>query len=363
MNSDFCRKFNQDDYPNLDDNDVNNDIPVAWGAVYGIGLTEVNRSTASPPTWIDYIAVDPRYITSVSAVYDGDGNSLTHTFYPLTGVIRVTQLGGDGEVIEAESCNVTGMVHNKIGEIIIHALSENENIQYVTGVWDIDETNKYLDICASVGFYFDGGTTRDLIEGVLKNDNAYLIQKNNGLLTLRQWGQEYDIHTIYSWLATQKPKKNFKDASKYYCSSVEILSRKNHDNDKYLNTYLDESREAEIFEKYKRSFLASFETDLLTDTDREDLATRLLERFGTVRETLQVGFGADLFQVNLLDTIVFEPTINDREYSAYSEWIVKECDPGQDTVTIEGLRVGYILSFDGVAAKLDTGAWQVFDVN
>ena len=89
----------------------------------------------------------------------------------------------------------------------------------------------------------------------------------------------------------------------------------------------------------------------------------MLERFGTVRETLQVGFGADLFQVNLLDTIVFEPTINDREYSAYSEWIVKECDPGQDTVTIEGLRVGYILSFDGVAAKLDTGAWQVFDVN
>ena len=362
MNSDYCKKFNQDDYPNLDDNDVNNDIPVAWGNVYGVELTEINKDGSSPATWVEYIAIDPDYVTDIINVYDEDGNNITFSFDSESGVIRITELDGDGEVVEAKSCDAVGLTDSRIGKIIIDALSKNENIQYVAGIWDINETNKYLDICASVGFYFDGGTTKELIENVLKNDIAFLILKNNGLFTLRQWGQEYDTHEIPSWLTTKKPKKNFKDASKYYCSSVEILSHKNYDTDKYLQTYIDESKEAEIVEKYKRSFLASFETDLLSDSDIEDLATRLLERFGVVRETLEVGFGVDLFQVNLLDTIIYFADINDRRFSFYNKWIVKECNPAQDTMVLDGYGSIWFMSFDGYYATLDGELWEVEDI-
>jgi hypothetical protein len=363
MSSDYCRKFTKDEYPNLDDGDVNEDIPVAWGSVLGVSLVEVNKDTGSPPEWIDYIAIDPNYITDATALYDGDGNSLTFTFYPATGIIRATELDGDGEVIEAESADVTGKADSRIGQIIIDALSENENIPYVVGVWDVTETNLYLALCASVGFYFDGGTTKDLMEAVLKNDNAFLIQKNNGLLTIRQWGQEYDTHEIYSWLTTEKPKKNFKDASKYFCSSVEIKSHKNHSSSNYTQTYIDDTREAEIFENYRRSFLASFETDLLSDDDISDLASRLLQRFGVVRETLQVGFAVDTYQINLLDKIIYSAEINDRLFSGYEEWIVKECDPAQDTIILEGFGNIWLMSFDGDYATLDDDLWEVTDVN
>jgi hypothetical protein len=358
MNKDFCRKFTADDYPNIPDNNINNDIPVLWGTASRVAMFEVNKDTVNdPPEWIDYIAVDPAYVTAVSKVYDTDGNELTFSFDGDTGIIRVTELDGDGEVIEAECADATGKTDCRLGKVIIDALSSNENIFYVEGIWDITETDLYLDICPDVGFYFDGGTTRELVEAVFKNDNAFLIQKHNGLLTLRRWGETYQTHTIPSYLVTQKPKKDFKDASKHYCSTVRILSDKNHNTDNFFAIYIDKSREAEIFEAYRRSFTADFETDLIDDDDIADLAERLLERFGQVRETLRVGFGVDTFEINLLDTIQFEALINDRAFSEYSTWIVKECDPGQDELTIEGLEIYYAMSFDGVAASLDLKYW------
>jgi hypothetical protein len=70
--------------------------------------------------------------------------------------------------------------------------------------------------------------------------------------------------------------------------------------------------------------------------DAENLAARFLERFGEVRETLKVGVGVDTYKVNLLDTIKYNCKINNRQFASYQNWIVKECDPGQDTLTIEG---------------------------
>lgn len=364
MNKDFCKKFTIDDYPNIPDDNINNDIPVAWGDVIGISVFEINRDSADPCTWIEYIAIDRDYITAVDAVYDENGNELTFSFDSDTGIIRVTELDDDGEAIESESADVTGKIDSRLGKIIIEALEENENIAYVTGIWDIDETDDYLDICPDLGFYFDGGITRDLIEDVLKNDNAFLIQKNNGLLTLRRWGETYNVHTIPTYLTTQKPKKNFNDASKYFCSTIKIKSQKNYVNDNYLSIYIDDSLESSIFETYRRSFTAEFETDILNESDIEDLAERLLDRFGNVRETIIIGLGVDTFQINLLDTILYEAWINDdRSFSEYTEWIVKECDPGQDTLTMEGTGIRYLLSFDGDYATMQQSFFELTDAS
>jgi hypothetical protein len=367
LDTDYCRKFNAVDYPNIDDDKINNDIPVGWGDLLKIEVIEVNRDTADPCTWIEYIALDPDYITAVSAVYDDEGNSLTHTFTGSTGIIRVTQVDGDGEAIEAESASVTGKTDNSIGEIIIYALENNENLPYVAGIWDTDETDDYLAICKDINFYFDSGSTRDLVEKVLKNDIAFLIQKNNSLLSLRQWGQEYQSWHIPSWLITQKPSKNFKDAYKYFLSTVRIEYLRNNLTDKYERTYIDDSMERAIFERYRRSYTARFETDLGTLADVAALGDRLLDRFGEVRETLTVGVGVDTFGINLLDTVEIEFEIGDsrdpRTFSTYSKWIVKEADPGQDTITIEGTEINYVLTFDGDDATLDDDyLWSVSGV-
>lgn len=361
METDFCPKFTTDEFLNLDDSDVNDDIPIGWGTLYGIEPIEVDKDTADTPTWIDYIALDKDYITSVQGVYDKDGNSLTYSFDSSTGIIRVTSVDDDGEVIEAEYMNVTGKTDCNIGEIIIFALEENENLPYIEGIWDITETDAYIAMAPDVGFYFDGGTTKDLIEAVLANDIAFLIQKNDGRLTIRRWGETYETHQIPSWIQTETPKKNFEDASKYFCSSVKIYYKPHHSEDYYQNNYLDENSERDIFKTYRKSYLAEFETDLLTEADAADLAGRLMERFGEMRETVEVSLGVDTFDINLLDTIIMDVESGNpaRTFSQYSKWIVKKADPGQDTLTMEGIEIWQTLTLDGSIASLDGDTWAV----
>lgn len=359
MDRDYNRKFTLADYPNLPDGNINKDIPTGWGPLNKVPAFEVDKDTADPPLWADYIFLDPEYITGVTAVYADSGQSLTFAFDSVSGVVQVTSLDDDGEVIEAESADVTGFLDNSIGQIVIKALADNENIPFEAGIWDIAETTEYLALAADVGFYFPGGTTKELITAVLKNDLAFLIQKNTGVLALRQWGQTYETHVIPEWTSTQAPLKNFKDASKFYCSSVTVQSNLNQTAGNYETTYLDNSREQDIFQAFKRSYNAVFETALLSVQDTADFASRLLDRFGKVRETLGVGVGVDTFEIDLLDTVQYEAVINDRDFSDYSIWISKEADPGQDILTLEGLERLDNLTFDGDFASLDSDFWGV----
>jgi len=342
FNTDFCNKFNDTDYPSIPSENINKNIPVGWGALTKVPLIEVDTN--------DYIALDPDYITAVTTVYDSDGGSIGFSFDSDTGIITAT--GG-------ASADVTGKTTNSIGEIITEALT-NENLSYVDGIWDVTETNLYLGICADIALYIDSGTTKNLIEEALKSDNAFLIQKNNGLFTIRQWGQTYDTHTIPSWTITKEPNKNFKDATKYFCSSAKILYDKNNESGNYDSIYIDDTRETEIFINYKRSEIAEFETDLILENDAIDLAERLIERFGEVRETITVGLGVDTFGVNLLDTIELDLDVNGRSFSNYYTWIVKEADPGQDMVTLEGLEEGTsLLTFDNQKATINNIFFEI----
>lgn len=363
LNRSVCQKFSIDDYPNAPDSTIGKDIPVAWGPVTGVELFKIDQDTSDPSTWIDYIAIDKAYINEVFFVYDSDGNSLTHTFNSTTGVIRVTEVDDSGEVIDGESADIFGIPFyagdNNIGIIIINILRDVENIQFIEGIWDVDETRDYINICADIGYYFKGGPTRKLVEEVLKNDNAFLIQKVDGRLTLRQWGQEYDTHEIDSWPITQKPSKDFEEAWKYYCSTVKILSAKNQKEDTYQKTYVNDFSELEIAYDYNRSFTAEFETDLIDDDEIEDFAQRLLNHFGTVRETLGIGVGVDTFEINLLDTVSLSVIINGRQFSKFSTWIVKGINPGQDEIIIEDKDSEFILTFQGDNATLDGDLFEV----
>ncbi|MEA1980018.1 MAG: hypothetical protein U9N54_03480 [candidate division Zixibacteria bacterium] len=358
MNRSYCNKFTLSQYPNMKESNEDKDIPVGWGSLIGVELFQVNIDSEDPATWVEYIAIDSNYITACTGLYDKDGNSLSFNFNSETGIIRATSLDDDGKVIEAKTANITGYEENSIGQIIIKALTDNENLPYVDGVWDITETDLYLDYCFEVGFYFKGGSTKDLINNVLKSDIAFLIQKNNGLLTIRQWGKEYEVHTLPSWIVTQNPVKDFEDANKYYCSSARINYKKNQKEKKYEITYLDDSREKEIFEEHRKSFIADFETDLLTGVDAQDLAIRTLRRFGEVRETLTIGAGINTYDINLLDTVRYEALVNDRDFSDFSTWIVKSCDPGQDVLIMEGCEITYVMTFDEVDATLDNDLFE-----
>lgn len=311
-----CRRVNTIEFPSATEN-IDELIPIGWGILNGIELIPLWETGGN----FYYIALDKSHITAVSAVYDDSGASQTFSFSSASGIISTT--------VEVKTADVTGRTNSRIGKIITDVLQEIENLSFIEGVFDITETNAYTAISPLLNFYYEGGTSKDLIQDVLKNDIAFLIQKNDGRLTLRRWGVTYESHSIESWLTTQKPEKDFADASKFYASSVSV----NYSN----GITVDASRELELFEKYKRSYTATIDTVIRNKTDADNLATRFLARFGDVKETLRVGFGVDIYQVNLLDTIMYNAIINGRLFSNYTTWIVKECDPAQDILILEGV--------------------------
>jgi len=278
-----CRSLLVIDYPDAPESSLNKPIPIGWGTLLGINPIEVDRDTADPPEWIDYLAIDPLYIVSVEDV-DKDGQSLAFTFTPETGIIRVTELDDSGRVIEAGTMSVTGRSPNTIGDIIKDIVTDIESVDYNSVLWDTTETDYYISISPEIGLYINGGTTRDVIASALASDNAYLIQKNNGQLTIRRWGESYNTQTIASWLITQNPEKSFSQAFNYFMSSARVLYKHRWESGRYSAAYLDETMEAELSLEWKRSYLAEFKTDILIEADAQDLAERLLARFGTPKE-------------------------------------------------------------------------------
>ena len=265
--------------------------------------------------------LDRSYITAVSACYDRDGVSRAFSFAATTGIISSSY--------ELSTADVTGRIDSRIGKIIIELLEENEALPFVDGLWDVTETNAYIALSADIDLYISSGTTKSAVESALKNDIAFLIQKNNGMLTIRQWGQTYDVFNIPSWATTGKPSKNFQDAYKYYCSSVKIA---------YTGgTVLNDTQQETLYLDYKKLYMASLTTVLHETTAATDLAARFMSRFGGYRETVNVALGVDTWQINLLDTVNYDPTINGREYSKYTSYIVKKTSPGQDTLELEGI--------------------------
>ncbi len=324
FDEEVCRTFTVAEFPDLPDNNVDKNIPVAWGPHYGAELHEVGDNK--------WLAVDPDYYVSIDAVYDKDGVALEYTV-DSDGIITVTTLDG-GDPVEPKTCDFTGSASCKIGEIITSEIAAKSNIAYTSSDWDTSETDYYIAASARISLYFDAGDVKRLIKECLQNDNAFLINKNDGRLSLRQWGKNYYSHTIPSWMLTKQPKRTHIE-QKYYASSIMVRYDYHIDTKKYAGAYLDDTSEAQIAERWRKRKRQAFETALRYRADASYLATRLLDRFRSRREVYTIYTGYDCSEINPLDKVALDITVNGREYSTVTDWIVREVNPAQDILVLE----------------------------
>lgn len=279
--------------------------------------------------------------------FAGDSTFYEHTGADVTtaGTLTISAPGlqvalADGVALtvfaeEAKTADITGSSTQRIGQMVVDILEERSNINYNDSQWNTTEADTYRTTSPQVDFYFDGGTVRDYITKLLANDNAFLIQQNNGLLTLRKWGVTYDTHTIPSYQITQKPSKDIFDARNNYVTSVQINYAENINSGVFAKSYQDTSQELTIAENFRKKRQGVFNLQLSNDADVTTLATSILDRFGDYKQTINVGVSYDTSEINLLDSVTLDPTINGREFSTVTSWIVKGVDPAQDTVTLE----------------------------
>ena len=198
-----------------------------------------------------------------------------------------------------------------------------------------DEASIYVNDSPEVDFYFTGGTVKKFITDLLANDNAFLIQKNNGKLTLRKWGESYRTHVIDNTMITQKPKKNFTEAKEHFITSLSVDYAEDKRLDKYTKNYIYDSTEAAIVEEYRKTKPGSLEVCLSNDSDVQTLAAGLVARFGKMPETIEVGVGYNTAEIELLDFVQLPMVTNGRHFSKMIGWIVKAIDPAQDKLTLE----------------------------
>jgi|GEM_PF-5555655 len=309
LGEEVCRPYTAEVFADLPQDLAGKKMPAAWGQIDQAPRIKLGETR--------FALCDPAYKPEAASVT----NNLDSSF---SGQ-------GDGPV----SFRARGP--NKIGPIITSLIAQASGIAYVEGLWDVAETDRYAQICPEVGIYYKGGAVKKLVGEILRNDLAFLITKNDGRLTLRRWGETYQTHNVPPWQITKPPKIETSD-SKYFMSSCAIEYLHQEDGNTYSGYYLHDTEERNIYLRWRKRVRKDFQTRLKSKDDVVDLATRLLARFGRQTKLIQLSTGYDTSQINLLDTVVTDITINGRRLARGNRFIVRKVNPAQDTLLLEEIN-------------------------
>ena len=321
LNEEVCRTFSTSLYPTMpvDSKNIGKEVPILYDSAEGVPLFEVGTNL--------YVAVDSEYQTDVTAVYDTDGNSIAFTV-AANGVITATG---------AKTADVSGLASCRIGQIITNEIAEKSNTPYVEGPWDKSETDLYTTTSPCISLYFTKGTVKSLIKKCLESDMAFLVEKNDGRLSLRRWSGSYAIHEIPSHMITKRPTKKHQE-QKYFTSSVSIQYDYNVGTGLYERTELNASEETAIFKQYRKRQRLPFETLLTSQPDAATFSNNLLERFKNRSEIWSVDVGVDTAEMQLLDTVEMDIKVVDRVMSKKNTWKIIGVNSAQDRLTLESIE-------------------------
>jgi hypothetical protein len=281
-------------------------------------------------------------IASVTQAFDRNGVPVPFSFDEnriITVKPEIDQKTGKIMYREIESAIVTGNTNNRLGDVIVDIITSRTGITYVASFWDLVETNNYRANSPRINIQFEGVTVRNAVKEALSSDTVFLVQKNDGKFTLRRWGSMYQKHAVPNWSITKFPSKDYTEAQNNYFSGCSIaynydFYKKSH-NDVCL--FIDNERQAK--KTYNKVVRKTFETYLTNENDCKMIAEQLSNRFTMLHETIKISIGMDTSNVNLLDIVELEMTVNGRNFSKNKNWIVKEVDPAQDTLTLESINL------------------------
>jgi hypothetical protein len=198
---------------------------------------------------------------------------------------------------------------------------------YSDSIWNTADTDAYIDKAPNVNIIFKSGTVKKAVQDTLRSDMAYFIQQHDGRFTIRRWGMRYNYRDINSWIITKSPEKTFPKQENYFSSCIIKLSGDNQ--------MLYNGMEYEAQDKYRKLKRKEFETNLADINDGKQLAELLSSRYSIERQTIKISLGIDTSDIELLDIIYLDMTINKRMFSKAKTWIVKGIDPAQDILTLE----------------------------
>jgi hypothetical protein len=229
---------------------------------------------------------------------------------------------------------------NRLGHIIKTLISEKGNLLYDDSFYDTQEIERYINVCPRISALVTGGNISKVVSDLLKNDMAYLIQKNDGRLTIRRYGMEYGVHKVPSEMLTKRPEKDYSKAQENYFSSC-IIRRQvqygltNTFDGVYYKEFLFDAMEQKLLEKYRKKAVKTYNSDLADINDVPKFAGLLMDRYCFMKQKFKISLGIDISDYELLDTVEIDLNINGRKFSDSNKFYITEINAAQDTLVIE----------------------------
>lgn len=300
--------FTQDEWPFLEDGDVNKVKPLAWGSIRNAELLCVNKTKSPAYEYYFFIADTEFYdITSVDAVYV-EGEELSSAFYSVdltTGILTIesTYIVDNLEDVTAD---FTAVDKSNSLEIIKDLLDNYAQIDYNSVNYNTTEYAAAVALARDSSIYVNEPTEmKKIIELCCVDSDAIFLVQDDGKYTARIFDENRTpTRQIYKDEWIDSPNVAI-DPSKFL-SSARVTYLKDQANDKSYE-YLNEDYQLEVLERYKAYQTKTFETNIDNETDAIAKSEAIMQLSKDVPEVVKRTTKIQNVDLEIMDFVICDP--------------------------------------------------------
>lgn len=322
------REFSQNEYEDLNEDDVGKHKPIFFGDSEYIPVVCLNKDE-SAPTYRTFMFLDTFYGSADSAnssllnsafVYASIKNDEDDNIFDVVTINSIDVSDGTFDItaslVENDDGNVKDVFFTGFGysetddgiEMLTYLIDNFSDISYNSTFFNTTEISNELSVDRYNGYYIrKPERIIDIVGKIMDANDAYFYVQNDGLYSAKKYKTtRSSSKTIrdYQWISDPKVSYNTGD----FLSSVTIRGLYHNARKEYQLIETNTSYEDEVLFKYKKYESKTFDTilsavgDLLTEGIDDKAENIMLQSKDIVRTIKRTG-DMSLYDIDLMDII------------------------------------------------------------
>lgn len=270
-------RFNQTDYPNLPDDFVGENIPIAFGDLRGVPLVPINtyQFKICDPLTDEYGG-----ITSIDSVYV-DGVEVTPDSQSLTDcTVTIDSADADREFSKKVTADITGysdgsgLIDNGL-YVLRKLLRIYGGVQYLASNYNTTEYDSYEATANDIALFVEDEDLSDVIEHIALSMFGIFYVQPDGKYSFKKTDEDRaSAQTISEDDIISEPYAEYDEEN--FLTSVKIKYNKKQDANTYQRFVYDDLQDT-IFLQYRQYREKEYETALTNSTDAEEMAVEVMD--------------------------------------------------------------------------------------
>lgn len=331
-------RFNKTEFPFLDDSNVDEPKPVAYGEIFNAPCVCTNETEST--TEYTFFMCDTTYnaVDSLDTVYIAGVSVTPNSSDLINGRFTLTsaQVGDNKSEVTADfTVNIKDGV-----EITKDLIANYDNKPFLASFWDTDEVNSITGRNTSL-YIKDDTKLRDGIASVMFDIDGVFFAKNDSRYTIRIYdANRTPTKTINKteWI-DGGPK--IKNNGSEFLTSVTVAYRKDQNEDNFTRNYENTDFVDTTFDKYRTIKTKTIETGLTTEADAILKSTTVMNFSSNIEDIVERTTSIEHVDLEIMDFIICDPItrVSQDEVLAVYEVLGISFNPEDLTVTLTMRRV------------------------